>query len=221
MMRKKTILFVLLTAAALIPSASASIITFSDSATFICEGAPFAGNPGCGTNFITFGTISFVAAGSDTQTVNTPANTPFADFVIRCLDGTTTCGSTTFASDTLAVRMNIDQTSPSAANGDIPDAQIAAVGGGSVTVSGNSSNAQAQWTGGNSLTLGTIQYSISNDPLNLNPPNTNGGDTTVQGSVTDLTQTPEPPTLTLFSVGLIGFVFVGRRAQNEVTSVVM
>src|ERR1035438_1403321 len=101
-MREKTILLALLIALVLIPAANASLITFSDSATFICEGAPFAGNPGCGTNFITFGTRSLLVAGSGTQTVNTPANTPFADLVIRCGDGTTTCGASTFASDALA-----------------------------------------------------------------------------------------------------------------------
>jgi hypothetical protein len=162
-MRKDTMLFVLLTSAMLISSASASIITFSESVIFVWEGVPFAGNAGCGMNSIAFGTLRLTVFGGSAQTVDTP----FGGFLVRCLDGTTTCGPATFVSNALAMRMNVDQTGPSAANGDLPDAQIAAVGGGNVTISGNSSNAQAQWTTGNSLTLGTIQYSISKGPLNL------------------------------------------------------
>ena len=211
-MREKTILLALLLALVLIPAANASLITFSDSATFICEGAPFTGNAGCGTNFITFGTITLVAAGSGTQTVNTPATTPFADFVIRCLDGTTTCGASTFASNTLALRLHFIETSPIAANGNIPDAQIAAVGGGNVTVSGSASNAQAQWTAGAALVLGNTQYAIVTNPLNLLAPNTNGGDTTITGRLTDVAAaTPEPAPWMLVGAGLIGMTLLSRR----------
>jgi hypothetical protein len=214
-MREKTILLALLMALVLIPAANASLITFSDSAIFICEAAPFTGNSGCGTNVLTFGTLTLVAAGSGTQTVNTPANTPLADFVIRCADGTTTCGSSTFASDALALRLSIIETSPVAANGSIPVAQIAAVGGGSVTVSGSSSNAQAQWTAGTSLVLGNTQYSIVTNPLNLVPPNTNVGDTTVVGRLTDVASgVPEPAAWMLVGAGLIGLALLSRRRST-------
>ncbi len=210
-MREKTVLLALLIALVLIPAANASLITFSDSAIFICEGAPFTGNSGCGTNVLTFGTLTLVAAGSGTQSVNTPADTPFADFFIRCADGTTTCEASTFASDTLALQLSIVETSPIAANGSIADAQIAAVGGGTVTVSGSSSNAQAQWTAGTSLVLGNTQYSIVTNPLNLVPPNTNVGDTTVSGGLTDVaTGVPEPAPWMLVGAGLIGLTLLNR-----------
>lgn len=214
-MRKKMIFLALLIAVALVlvPSASATAVTFSESAIYVCEGGAFAGNPGCGTNAIVIGNLLFTVSGGSPQTVNTPMNTPFGDFLIRCADLTTTCGPTTFASDTLAMQLTINQTSPSAASGNFPDAQIAAIGGGDVTISPTSSNAQAQWTAGNSLTLGTIQYSITNDPADLNPPTVNGGDTTIEGRVIDTSQTPEPTSVLLFGTGLLGMAVLKFRRK--------
>jgi hypothetical protein len=61
-----------------------------------------------------------------------------------------------------------------------------------------------------SISIGGITYSITNNPLNLVPPASNNGITTVQGQITG-SAVPEPTSMFLLGTGLLGFAGVIRK----------
>src|SRR5262249_34879730 len=134
--------------------------------------------------------------------VNAPTGASFGDIVFSCLGGGTGCASQPIPAG-LLLTINITQTLPTAGGPTgIPSATV--IG----TVSGTSNNGVVTWPLSNTIGIGDIRYSIANNPLNLVPPSSSNGDTTVQGLIT---VAPEPEMLSLIGIGLFGLALVRRR----------
>ena len=175
--------------------AQADPVTFSTSGTFTCVGCA-----GSGTNSVTFAggmgnalMITFTGLGS--TSLNTPTGSSFGNFQ------TFVSGAGASASGTFT--LTITQTVP------VPGSDsFAATFSGTFSAS-NSGTGVVNFTV-SSVTIGGITYSITNNPLNLVPPASNNGITTVQGQIT-ADAVPEPTSMFLLGSGLLGVAGAVRK----------
>ena len=176
--------------------ANADPVTFSTSGTFTC-----AGCSGSGTNSVTFlggmgNALMITFTGLGSTSLSTPTGSSFGNFQTFVSGTGSIAASGTFT-------LTITQTVPIAGS----DSFSATFTG--LFSASNSGSGVVNFTV-TSVTIGGITYSVTNNPLNLVPPASNNGITTVQGQITG-SAVPEPTSMFLLGTGLLGVAGVVRK----------